>query len=170
MSGQMTSGATAPHIRAALKFVKGRGSVTADELVEWDRSHGRHLFTWDDTEAAEDWRRHEARMFLNRFRAVFDGMRVRAFIHVREDEQADIDESGYVSVEAIAKHSGMREQVIGDITRRMQSLASELRMWNLSDAEQAALFARLAAAIRSDLRATRRQHTATGAASMNAAL
>lgn len=142
-----TWSASAPHVRKAIAFVKRRGSVTADELVAWDLAHGRRLFQWDDPAAAEAWRLHQARLFLNSFRGYFENMRVRAFIHVREDSDAAIAESGYVTVEAIAAHPGMRAQVIDDITRRMKMLASELRMWRLTSSERAALFARLAEAM-----------------------
>lgn len=56
-------------------------------------------------------------------------------------------ESGYFGVEAIADDPAMRAQVIDDLTRRMRMIASELRFWKLTDAEQAALFARLAEAM-----------------------
>lgn len=132
-----------PHVRKALAFLKRRGNVTADELVAWDARNGRRLFDWDDPSAAGEWRKQQARMFLNRFRGKFDGMRVRAIIHVREDEENQIDKSAYYTVETISQHKGMRDQVVGDITRRMKSLASELKMWNLSHAEQGLLFDQL---------------------------
>jgi hypothetical protein len=138
-----------PHVRRALAFIKKRGAVTAEDLVAWDREHGRRLFDWNDATAAEEWRLHSARIFLNKFRAVFEGMRVRAHIHIHEDAEAGIDESAYYTVEAITKHAGMRAQVIDDITRRMKMLASELKMWKLSAEEQAQLFQRLAEAINS---------------------
>lgn len=148
---QSTWRVSAPHVRKAIAFVKTRekrGMVTnADDLVEWDLAHGRRLFDWDNASAAADWRLHQARLFLNRFRAMFDGMRVRAFIHISEDEQAGIDESGYVTVEGIAAHPGMRAQVIDDIVRRMKMLASELAMWQLEAGEQAAIFQQLADAM-----------------------
>ena len=146
-SEPITWSASAPHVRKAIAFVKARGSVTAEELVEWDGAHARRLFDWNDPTAAEHWRTHQARMFLNSFRAMFDKMRVRAFIHVHEDAEAQIEHSGYVTVEAIAGHAGMRAQVIGDIVRRMKMLASELKMWKLTTAEQAVLFDRLSDAI-----------------------
>jgi hypothetical protein len=139
--------ASAPHVRKALSWIKKRGSVNADDLVAWDRDHGRRLFDWDDPHAAEDWRRHQALLFLNRFRQMFEGMRVRAFIHIHADESAGIEESAYFGVEAITQHPGMRAQVIDDITRRMRMLASELKLWKLTPAEQAALFSRLADAM-----------------------
>lgn len=132
-----------PHVRKAVAFIRRRGRVTAEELVDWDRRNGRRLFDWDDPAAAEEWRKHQARIFLNSFRAQFENMRVRAFIHVREDAAAGIDEDSYYTIEAISQHEGMRAQIIGDVTRRMTSLACELRMWDLSDGEQAKLFERL---------------------------
>ncbi len=75
-------------------------------------------------------------------------MRVRAFIHVTEDATAGIADSAYFTIETIAAHPGMRAQVIADITRRLHSLARELKLWKLTDEEQAVLFQRLADAIR----------------------
>ena len=50
----------APHVRKMIAYVKKRGSVTAEELVEWDRTHGRLVFDWDDANAAEEWRKQQA--------------------------------------------------------------------------------------------------------------
>jgi beta-lactamase class D len=141
-----TWSATDAHVRHALTAIK-RGTVkTADELVGWDHDHGQRLFDWNDPTAAAWARRAQAILFFNRFRGVFDRMRIRALIHVREDGDAivAIDESGYFPVDVIADHPGMRAQVIADLCRRMQVLASELRMWKLSPVEQADLFRRLA--------------------------
>ncbi len=140
-----TWGASAPHVRKALAFInKKKGGVNAAELVAWDRDHGRRLFNWDNQDAADEWRLHQARVFMNSFRAMVDGMRVRGIIHIRKDDEAGIEESAYVGVEAITQHPGMRAQVIDDITRRMRMLASELRMWKLSQSERDDLFKRLA--------------------------
>ena len=116
-------GLNTPHIRRVLKYIKSKGAVTAEQLVEWDASHGRRLFTWDEPTAAAEWRLYEARLFLNRFRAKWDGMRVRAFIHIREDEEHGIDRDAYYSVEAISQNTSMRAQVVGEITKRMANLA-----------------------------------------------
>lgn len=137
-----------PHVRKALTHIKKRGGIiTAEELVEWDRTHGRRLFKWDDASAAEQYRLYEARLFLNSFRTMFEKMRVRGFIHIREDSQADIEKDAYVSVETITQHQGMRQQVISDIVRRIEMLASELRMWKLTPQERQQFFERLAKAL-----------------------
>lgn len=142
---------SAPHVRKALAFIAARGKrgmvTNADDLVEWDWTHGRRLFNWDDPAAAAEWRKQQARVFLNSFRGMFEKMRVRAFIHVREDADAEIAESGYVTTEHISQHPGMRAQVIDDITRRMRTLASELQMWKLTEDERAKIIAQLAEAM-----------------------
>ena len=140
-------GQNTTHVRKALKFIRNKGVVTAEQLVEWDASHGRRLFDWNNAEAGKQWRVHQARLFMNSFRAQFEGMRVRAIIHVDEDEEQGIDRGGYYPVEAISEHQGMRDQVVGDISRRMTVLASELKMWRLSEPERTALFERLRAAM-----------------------
>lgn len=134
---------SSPHVRKALSLIKKGNITTTDDLIIWDRDHGQRLLDWHDPTAAAWARKAQAVLFFNRFRGMFDKMRVRAIIHVREDADADIDESGYFTVEAIAAHPGMRSQVIEDITRRMKMLASELRMWKLTANEQAILFERL---------------------------
>lgn len=132
-----------PHVRKFLKFVKAKGSVTTEQAVEWDERNGRRLFTWDDAVAGQLRRLDEARLLLNRFHAKFNGWRVRRLIHLHEDEEQGIDKAAYYPIEVITKHAGMREQVVGDITRRMATLAAELRMWKLSDTERDAVIARL---------------------------
>lgn len=123
-------------VQRALAFIKKKGSVTVDELIEWDRTHGRRLFTWDDEEAARIGRMHEARLFLNRFRSQFERMRIRAFIHVDKDASQGIEESAYYAPETITAHPGMRAQVIADLTKRGAKIASELKFWKLSSRER----------------------------------
>lgn len=136
----------APEVRKALKWVRSRkGKVTTEELVDWDATHGRHLFTWNDAEAGEHWRKLEARQFFTRFRAMFDGMRVRAFYNLPTKE--DPAQRAYFPVEEIAGDPDLRGAVIGTLTRKLAALASELRMWKLSPDEQADLFERLRVAM-----------------------
>ena len=138
-----------PQVRRALRFIKGRGArgVTAGELRDWDAAHGRKLFNWDDPAAADEYRLVQARMFLNRFRGMFDNMRVRAHIFVRGDAEKGIERGAWRTVEVISSDRNMRAQVVADITKRMESLASELAMWKLAASERTELFKRLEAAM-----------------------
>lgn len=149
-------GSRTPQVRKALRWMKRRGGMCqVDELVAWDAHQplAQRLFTWDDETAAEKYRLHEARLFLNRFRGVFDNMRVRGIIHIHEDESAGIPESAYVTVEKISQHAGMRAQVVADITKRMTVLASELKMWDLTTQERSELFRKLDEALSGERRA-----------------
>lgn len=132
------------HVQRALKYIKAQGGeVLASDLVAWDFNHGRHLFNWDNTEAAAEWRNQQARSFLNSFRAMFNGYRVRAFINIPKDEAAGISERKYVSVERVADNKDLRDSVVNSLTRRMENIAAELKMWNLTRREQDRLFTRL---------------------------
>ncbi len=136
-----------PHVQKAIKFANGGGKKgrTPQELVQWDAAHGRRLFDWDDASAGAAHRLHQARMFMNSMRGVIDGMRVRLMVNVRKDKDAGIVRSAYREVEVVSRTPAMREQVILYITKRMETMASELRMWELSELEREALFAKLRA-------------------------
>lgn len=139
---QLGSTVRDPHVLRALRFIKSKGSVTPEQLVEWDSRNGRHLFTWDDAEAGEQWRVHEARLFFNRFRAKFDGMRIRAFINLPDPDSTEKSRS-YYPIQAITENLDMRQAVIHDLTRRITSLTSELRLWNLSASERQSIITSL---------------------------
>ena len=140
-----TWSARSPYVQKALKFVKrtaGKGDLP-NLLVDWDRRNGRKLLTWDNSAASEQWRVYEARLFLNTFRLVTPKFRVRAYISVPANALSGLEERAYLDVESISESPGLRAAVIQDITRRMKSLAAELRMWKLDEAEQRNLFAEL---------------------------
>jgi hypothetical protein len=144
-----TWSATDAYVRQALTAIKRGAVTTADELVTWDYEHDQRLFDWNDLTAAARGRRAPGVLLLKILRGVFDKMRIRALIHVREDADAvlAIEASGYFPVEMIADHPGMRAQVISDLVRRMKVLASELRLWKLTREEQAVMFRQLAEVI-----------------------
>ena len=142
-SGEPKWRANRLQVQAALEFIKHKGAITAGQLVEWDDRHGRQLFTWDDGEAARLRRADEARRFLNRFRIFLNGVRVRAFINVHLDENGAVSDGAYYPVEVIAESPPLRARVIEDLTRRLASVAKELKMWRLDRAEQQGLFRRL---------------------------
>jgi len=125
-----------PHVQRAIAFAKRRGSVTTEELIAWDFKHGKRLFTWDDEKGARLNREYEARKFLNHFSVMFQGLRARAFYNLPEDEAAGITERAYFSAEQIAESESMRAIVIGQLIRRMRTVAAELRFWELSLTEQ----------------------------------
>lgn len=133
-----------PAVRKAVSFIRSRGgTVTADELVAWDAKHGRRLFNWNTEAAAADWRLYQARLFLNSFRSVIDGMRLRAYINVPAGEETGREEKAYVALSVISADQRQRAWAIKSIVRRMKVLASELRFFKLEAAERDAVIAEL---------------------------
>lgn len=120
-----------PYVVLALRYIRSRRSVTPMQLVTWDNSHGRNLFEWDDEQAGIDYRVHQARLFFNRLRLKIGEYRIREFINVPSE-----DERAYFPIEKINEDPQAREAVIADLTRRMKTLAMELRFWKLSAPER----------------------------------
>lgn len=138
------------HVRAARRFVVSHAEIEPKELVEWDRTHGKKLFEWDDAKAGREYRLHQARQFINRIAWVVDNaigkVRVKALYNVPtgasgvdEDEPARI----YRSARDVAANPKDRAAVIEFLTRRMETLAADLRFFKLTKAEQRELLARI---------------------------
>lgn len=139
----------ADHVQAVLKWIRGHGRriIKPEALVHWDFKHGQRLFDWNDRDAAEQWRVHQARLFLNSFRGMFDNMRVRFAQRVPANEATGLREGGYLTTEVISADAKLRAWAIGDITRRMKMLASELPFWNLAEQERALILEEMATAM-----------------------
>ena len=130
-----------PHVRRALHFLNSKKLIQAEDLVEWDRTHGKKLFTWDDEQAGEAWRVYQARLFLNTVRLKLDGLRVRAFINIPEDGHGQA--RGYWRAEDIGKNESARAIIIADLIHRAANLGKEIRFWKLTPKEREAVFAKL---------------------------
>ena len=135
--------ATSPHVVKALKWLRSHPTATPEALVEWDRSHGRHLFEWNDRKAAQEFRLAQARQFFNRHYAMFKGMKMKAWYNLPADEEAGLPERSYVQASVISENPKLIETVIDGIRRRMRTLARELRAWEASPAVRAEILAEL---------------------------
>ncbi len=144
---QPTWSRDAVHVKKVLVWLKRRRAVTVEELVEWDREHGKRLFQWTDTQAALEWRKQQARVFLNTFRYLKDGLRMRAFINFHEDEEAGVGTREYYRVDVISKNERLRQIVIDDQMRRIDKAVAELNFWKLSAQEREQLVNRFLAAL-----------------------
>lgn len=122
-------------------------AVTAEMIVQWDLSHGRRLFTWSNDTAATQYRLHEARLLMNTMRHKINNMRVRSYMAVRVESETGKTKRAYVSSQTVSLNEGLREQVLADLTKRMKSLASELRLWKLTERERQRILDELREAI-----------------------
>jgi hypothetical protein len=100
----------------------------------------RHLFIWDDTEAAKKYREHQAAFYCRIVRVVVSAgdAPVRAIVRV-----VDVNEkTGYVPVSDLATNDSYREQVLSDAARDLRSFKGKfegLNRWLNSDKLDSAL-------------------------------
>lgn len=131
---------TDPYVQACLTWIKRKGgTVTAEELVAWDFEHQRMLFDWNSETAAEQWRLHSARVFLNSFRGLVNGLRIRAFIHIPANEDTGTERPEYMSTTEISERPTARAWVLQNLRRRIETLASEIKLWIKPAAQRRAL-------------------------------
>jgi hypothetical protein len=127
----------APAVRRCLKWLKRKGQdIDAADVVAWDCAHGKHLFEWDDETAAEEYRLHQARVFLGSFRSVINGMSVKVFRAIPANEAAGVEERTYFSTDTISQRADLRQIVIEDLTKRLLRMGSELKFWKLDETER----------------------------------
>ena len=137
--GATTWRRSSPHVKKALKFMERHDGCTAEALVAWDFDHGRHLFNWNDAAAADQWRLHSARVFINTFRQLANGLRMRAFVNVPAGEETGLEERRYVGISTISNTPKLRAWLMKNLTGRVASLTAELRMYSLRKSERRVL-------------------------------
>jgi hypothetical protein len=110
------------------KLEREKGAVTPHDLVEEARPEDHPLhddFTWDDTEAGQKWRLHEARQLIAHVRvekgdpSTHEPVQVRAFVNVVQEEKR-----GYTNRETVLSDAELRQQVL-------DRALGELRSWRL---------------------------------------
>lgn len=129
--------------------------MTTEGLIEWDRAHEKKLFkklfNWNDPEAAIQWRRIQARNFMEeRFAYRMNGFRGRGWYNLQEDAesegQVELPRADY-PLPIVVDTSSLRQGVIDDIMRRIETQAATLKFLQLSAHEQAAVLARVERAL-----------------------
>jgi hypothetical protein len=131
---------------------KVKASVAHKELTRLANSHGRvtpevvvqdarrsesplhEAFEWDDTQAANDWRMHQARGLIGSLVIEVEDRPVRAFQVVLSDEQR-----AYVGTEDVLVDPILREQVVSRALREFKSWRKRYEtLHELSDIFEAA--------------------------------
>lgn len=117
----------------AEKIEKKNGNITPILLVkeaESSRSPIHHLFTWNDTEAAKEYRLHQARNIINHleYEIINDGVPnvgMRAYYPV-----ITAGERFYVSNEVAANSDDYAKQVVTRLIRILEGTQKELQAFN----------------------------------------
>ena len=114
-----------PEVIAALKALCSRDGIISPEMVvEAARSKSSPLhdhFTWDDTEAAHQFRILEAKKLLRvtvEYLPIPQSESVRAFVSLGSDR---LDGGGYRTSVSVFSDEQMREQLLLDAQRDMQA-------------------------------------------------
>jgi hypothetical protein len=107
------------------------GKLLPRDIVEAARPEGAPLhsqFEWDDTEAAERWRIHQARMLLNVVVEYIDtgdgAYSVQAFVSLRPDR---ITDSGYTRTVGVLSNVRQRQQLLEDALEELAAFREKYR-------------------------------------------
>ncbi len=115
-------------IKDALDLILARdGIIDPNEVIREAESETSPLhdqFTWDDTEAAKQWRTAEARKLIRIFVTVIDGISepIRYFVSLSSDRQ---DNGGYRSINAVMDSRQFRAIHLEDAKRELLAVQSK---------------------------------------------
>lgn len=127
------AGVPQPVARRLRDLIDTDGVLTADSVLAdaaEEASPLHHLFTWDDTEAAEKYRHIQARQLIARVKVKVitvddaEPIRVRAYVSRREIGKAGegLPAGGYVPVEDVAGATDAEASVLRGIKRDIARL------------------------------------------------
>ena len=126
------------------KMSEQRGKILAKEILGLTRDDGRiyvedvvaaaapdesvlhRFFDWDDTEAAEKWRRQQARLLIERVKVTVedaDG----ATIRVRALVQLESDSAGYRTTASVSEDAALVANLLAQFRRELASLRERHR-------------------------------------------
>jgi hypothetical protein len=130
-------------------IIDREGACPPGRLVQEASKRGsplHQIFTWDSRDAADQWRRHEARAIISsvRVRVAFtdddEEREAPAFISVGHRKETAAMGGGYRPVSVVMKHPDFRREAIDDaiaqlvaIRRRHGSIASLAAIWDQID-------------------------------------
>lgn len=127
--------------------------VEVNEFIRRCRKHWPSLLTWDDAYGAVLNRRTEARRYLRRFGEWLGrklGQTISGFhsLHgVKDDTTGETWPNAYYPDTVIVGTHGPRAKLFADAIGRMLAAAAFLRPYNPTAAEQAAILAKIKAAL-----------------------
>jgi hypothetical protein len=135
--------ATAQGIAQELKQVAKdhRGLLPAEAVVDWARSHPQSelhsQFTWDDGEAADKWRLHQARNIILKVTIEFPkgGETTRAWVNLPSDRTGD--SPVYRPIVRVMTNMDMRRELLesvkaelGRLREKHANLTELASVWN----------------------------------------
>ncbi len=102
-----------------------RGVLPAEAVVEWARTHPKSelhsRFTWDDGEAAEKWRLHQARNIILQVKIELPkGGETRAWVNLPSDRTSDAPV--YRPIVRVMTDTDMRQELLESVKAELGRL------------------------------------------------
>lgn len=130
------SGVPKPVARRLRDLLDESGALTADAVLNDAAAASsplHHLFTWDDTEAADRYRQAQARQLIARVRVKViaaedsEPIRVRAYVSRREIGKAgeDLPSGAYLPIEDVAGATDAQASLLRAIRRDIRRLRTK---------------------------------------------
>ncbi len=109
-----------------------RGILKAEDVVEYAQNAKTHLhskFNWDDSEAAHQWRLHQARNLIRVMVVYFeeDKTNHRVFVSLTPDRE-EREGGGYRSLVMVMSDEKKREQLLADAKKDWEIFKSKYYM------------------------------------------
>lgn len=135
-------------VKAELERLKADGVIKPADVVDFARDENTALhacFTWDDSEAAQQYRLLEARNILRVYvtTEASDTSSVRAFVSLTTDRTKE--GGGYRSIADVMSDDALREQMLRDafaqfktMQQRYKALQQLSKVWEAVDAAEQA--------------------------------
>jgi hypothetical protein len=128
---QYTKKITKPVLDELLKIRQEKGLTTKEILkkAKNPRSHLHRLFNWDDTDAAERWREHQANLLINEVKVVIEGKLYDGFGSVKVLIPGNGYKSLYEPMPEILSKDNLREQIIQQALKYLETWKMKYEMY-----------------------------------------
>lgn len=112
---------------AVMKNIHKTQGLTTGALLEEARKRTsplHHLFEWNDSKAAEQWRLQQARIIINQVKVVIDEKEYSQWenvtVHVIDDDGEIQNKRVYKPIEEIMETPALRDQLIANSLRQLR--------------------------------------------------
>ena len=99
--------------------IKNKKGLTAETIIEkaTNKKNPLHsFFDWKDTEAAQKWRLHQARLLINEIKVIVEDKQYYAFENVNVSVS---NKKEYVSREEILTNEDLRQQIVQRVFQQL---------------------------------------------------
>lgn len=128
-------------VKEILKIQERDGVCSPEALVsaaQSPKSPIHSLFEWDDSKAAKEWRKHQARQIVASFKIELSGQRAPQFVHANIVVDGKAKE-GYLPIEVAMDDEAIRRQIFREARAALAGWNARLAAFRQADASTVAL-------------------------------